>query len=67
MSEINKLALRDKSIINFADSYFKNLMITFNNIDKKSIHKLEKRIFRDKEKKTPHFMYLVMVVAQLSQ
>ena len=57
MSEINKLALRDKSIINFADSYFKNLMITFNNIDKKSIHKLEKEFLDIREKNSTLYVF----------
>ena len=57
MSEINKLALRDKSIINFADSYFKNLMITFNNIDKKSIHKLEKEFLEIREKNSTLYVF----------
>lgn len=50
MSKINKLALKNKNIISFADGYFKNLTDTFLNIDKKSILKLE-RAFLDLRKK----------------
>ena len=44
MSEINKLASKYKNIANFAEAYFKNLNDTFNNIDKKSIVRLEREL-----------------------
>jgi len=50
MSEINKLAVKDKNIADFAESYFQNLSNTFRKIDKKSILKLE-REFLDIRKK----------------
>ncbi len=57
MSEINKLALRDKSIINFVDSYFQNLIITFNNINKKSIHRLEKELLEIRKKNSTLYVF----------
>ena len=61
MSEINKLALKHKNIANFAEAYFKNLNDTFNNIDKKSIVRLERELL-DIRKKILHYMFLVMEV-----
>ena len=57
MSEINKLASKHKNIANFADAYFKNLNDTFNNIDKKSIVRLERELLDIRKKNSTLYVF----------
>ena len=57
MSEINKLALKYKNIANFAEAYFKNLNDTFNNIDKKSIIRLERELLDIRRKNSTLYVF----------
>ncbi len=57
MSEINKLATKNKSILNFANSYFDNLINTFKNLDKSSILKLEKEFLDLRKKKSTLYVF----------
>ena len=57
MSEINKLATKNKSILNFANSYFDNLINNFKNLDKSSILKLEKEFLDLRKKKSTLYVF----------
>ena len=57
MSEINKLAIRNKNIATFAESYFQNLIDTFKKLDKKSIFKLEKEFLDLRNKNATLYVF----------
>lgn len=57
MSELNKLSLTNKNIVDFADSYFQNLINTFKKLDKKSILKLEKEFLEIRKKKGTLYVF----------
>jgi D-sedoheptulose 7-phosphate isomerase len=57
MSEINKLAVKNRNIINFAESYFQNLINTFKKLDKKSILKLERELLDLRKKNATLYVF----------
>ena len=57
MSQINKLAVKNKNIADFAKAYFKNLNHTFNNIDKKSLIRLEKEFLDIRKKNSTLYVF----------
>lgn len=57
MSQINKLAVKNKNIADFAKAYFKNLNDTFNNIDKISLIKLEKEFLDIRKKNSTLYVF----------
>ena len=57
MSKINKLASNTKNIKDFARSYFNNLSETFQNLDKKSIFRLEKELLDLRKKKSTLYVF----------
>ncbi len=57
MSQINKLAVKNKNIADFAKAYFKNLNDTFNNIDIISLIKLEKEFLDIRKKNSTLYVF----------
>jgi D-sedoheptulose 7-phosphate isomerase len=57
MSEINKLSKKNKNITIFAESYFRNLIDTFKNLDKNSILKLEKELLDIRKKNSSLYVF----------
>ena len=57
MKDLNKLAYKSNSIINFSKKYFNRLNSIYKSVDKKKIHDLEKKFYEIRENRGNIFVF----------